>query len=223
MNNTKCTECGAINFGADYNCRRCSAVLPLPAPAVIDTAEVEAEPGRGPGQWLLWIAAVTASLLIASYGSLIVTSTGLSDDEQAMTDGAIAALERTGFSQEAFVLRHVVSFRGSDNWWNGYVGHRSAYAATNYPFAVVTLYSPFFKYATDDVERASILLHEAHHVFGENEDSALRLSWVERTQLGWTSERYGDTRVWKNTREWTMNSLPALFQCGVDGQSDCLQ
>lgn len=223
MNNTKCTECGAINFGADHSCRRCQAVLPLPPPVSAAAPEVESATGRGLGQWLLWIAGVTVAILAASYGSLIVTSSGLSGEEKAMTDEAIAVLERTGFSNEAFVLQHVVSFRGTDNWWNGYVGHQSAYAATNYPFFVVTLYGPFFKTATDAVERASILLHESHHVLGDDEDAALRRSWLERTQLGWTSERYGDTRVWKNTREWTMRSLPVLFQCGVDGESDCLQ
>lgn len=222
MNNTKCTECGAINFAADDACRRCKAVLPRPS-TVAPAQEFASEPRRGLGQWVLWIASVTVSLLLASYASLILTSSGLSEDEKAMTTDAIAVLERTGFSQEAFVLQHIVSFRATDNWWNGYVGHQSAYAATNYPFAVITLYSPFFRFATDDVERASILLHEAHHVFGEDEDNALRRSWLERTQLGWTSERYGDTRVWKNTREWTTRSLPALFQCGADGQSDCLR
>jgi hypothetical protein len=50
-------------------------------------------------------------------------------------------------------VRTVVSYRRTDNWWNQYVGHHAAYAATNFPFGVVTLYPAFFRYAVDDTER----------------------------------------------------------------------
>jgi hypothetical protein len=53
--------------------------------------------------------------------------------------------------------RRVVSFRRTDNWWNRYVGHPTAYEATNFPFAVMTIYPTFFKYPVDDIERATIL------------------------------------------------------------------
>ena len=60
----------------------------------------------------------------------------------------------------------------------------------------------------DDTERATILLHEAYHVFGDDEKFALRRVWLVKERLGWTSLRYGHTRVWKNTREWTHGAVP---------------
>ena len=73
----------------------------------------------------------------------------------------------------------------------------------------------------DDVERASILLHEAQHLRGRGEVAALAEVWRVKKRLGWTEARYSNTRVWKNTREWTHAALPALFACGVDLESDC--
>jgi hypothetical protein len=131
-------------------------------------------------------------------------------------------LDQAGFSREAFTLSHVVSYRRTDNWWNRYVGHQTAYAATNFPFGVVTLYPAFFKYPVDDTERATILLHESYHVLGDREEAALQRVWIEKRRLGWTSSRYDHTRVWKNTREWTSAAVPNLFRCGEDRQSDCL-
>jgi hypothetical protein len=75
----------------------------------------------------------------------------------------------------------------------------------------------------DDTERASILLHEASHLFGGREEEALKRVWEAKQQLGWTEVRYGRTRVWRNTREWTKGALPAFFQCGPDNDSDCFE
>ena len=136
---------------------------------------------------------------------------------------AIVVLEQAGFSREAFTLGHVVSYRRTDNWWNWHVGHQTTYAATNFPFGVVTLYPAFFKFPVDDTERATILLHESHHVFGESEEAALQRVWFEKRRLGWTAPQYSHTRVWKNTREWTLTAVPKLFTCGDDRRSDCLE
>jgi hypothetical protein len=152
-----------------------------------------------------------------------VTSDPVTPDERAVVANAILVLDQAGFTREASALRRYVSFRRTDNWWNRHVGHPTAFAATNYPFAVVTLYPAFFRFPVDDIERASILLHEASHVFGAREDEALQRVWEAKQQLGWTEEHYGRTRVWKNTREWTRAALPPFFSCGPDGESDCFE
>jgi hypothetical protein len=166
---------------------------------------------------------VTVTILVSTYLSLLVSSEGLEPEERQVVMSAVDVLEKAGFEREVFLLRHVVNFRSTDNWWNQYVGHQTAYAATNFPFEVVTLYETFFKYPVDNVERAAILLHEAYHLLGEDEESALQRVWIEKQRIGWTSSRYGHSRVWKNTREWTASGVPVLFRCGGDGQSDCLQ
>ena len=176
---------------------------------------------RSFGQWILWIGGVTVVILLGAYGSLLVTSDGLDADQGAAVRRAIDVLDQAGFSREASVLDRFVSWRSTDNWWNEYVGHQRAYAATNFPFAVVTVYPPFFTVAVDDVERAAILLHEAYHVLGDDEEEVLRHVWLAKRRIGWTEHRYAHTRVWRNTREWTAGTVPGLFRCGLDGQSDC--
>jgi hypothetical protein len=85
----------------------------------------------------------------------------------------------------------------------------------------MTLYPPFFLQAEDDVERATILLHESQHLWGYGETAALDYVWREKSRLGWTVDKYGETRVWRNVREWTAAEVPALFQCGPQQRSDC--
>ena len=120
------------------------------------------------------------------------------------------------------MLRHFAHFRGTDNWWNRYMGHREAYAATNFPFEIVTLYPEFFDVSTDDNERAVILLHESYHLFGHGEAATLEGVWRNKSKLDWTAEKYEKTKVWKNTREATLSLVPELFRCGPDAQSDCV-
>jgi hypothetical protein len=172
---------------------------------------------------LLVISGTTLTIVVLAFLSLLVSSDGLNGEQQHMVDEAIAIVERTGFTRDTTVLRRVIFYRSSDNWWNTHVGHQNAYAATNFPFAVVTLYPAFFRYPVDATERASILLHEAQHVFGVDEPTALQRVWLAKRRLGWTAERYSRTRVWRNTREWTMNAAPVLFQCGPEQQSDCVE
>jgi len=222
MSRTKCLACGVINFANSATCRRCDAELP-PTGFDIRASSAPIEHGRGFGRWVLWVLSVTATILVSCYLSLIVSSEGLGIEERQSVTSAIDELERAGFSGESFALRHLVSFRSTDNWWNNYVGHQTAYAATNFPFGVITLYPTFFTYPVDDVERATILLHESYHLLGGDEAEALQGVWIEKKKLGWTSLRYSHTRVWKNTREWTSGSVPILFRCGADRQSDCLE
>jgi hypothetical protein len=135
---------------------------------------------------------------------------------------SIALLEQAGFAKEVLMLRHFANYRATDNWWNVYLGHPDAYAATNFPLGVVTLYPPFFTAAVDDTERAAILLHEAQHLLGAGEETALDIVWRGKQRLGWTAAEYGQTRVWRNTREWTASGVPALFQCGASRDRDCV-
>jgi hypothetical protein len=181
------------------------------------------EGGRSFGRWVLWVLGVVITILTTAYASLLLTSEPLTADERVVVMEAIRVLDKTGFSSEASALRRFVSYRRTDNWWNRYVGHPTAYAPTNFPFAVITIYPSFFKYPVDEVERATILLHESYHLFGNDEKFALQRVWLAKDRLGWTSIRYGHTRVWKNTREWTLAEIPSMFTCGDDGRSDCLE
>src|SRR5258708_37945382 len=95
------------------------------------------------------------------YLSLLISSDGLQPDQREEVQKAIAVLEQHGFNRESFILKHLTVFRGMDNWWNRYVGHRDAYAATNFPFEVVPLYPAFFSGPGDDNERASVVMHQS--------------------------------------------------------------
>jgi hypothetical protein len=178
---------------------------------------------RGIGRRLLWLTGVTVAVVFLWSRSLLLTSDAIDDGQQQIVLRAVSQLARSGFSREVLVLRHFANYRATDNWWNLYVGHPGAYAATNFPLGVVTLYPAFFTTAVDDTERAAILLHEAQHLWGSGEEAALDRVWNDKQRLGWTTEQYGQTRVWRNTREWTMAAVPSLFQCGSDHQSDCAQ
>ncbi len=215
IQNRKCTQCGLINFIDSAACRRCDAVL--------DDGRGWAAGASAGRSRLLVLAGSVLVLLFLCRLSLVLTSDALSDGQQDVVTRATILLEREGFSKEVLVLRHLTSFRATDNWWNRFVGHGQAYAATNFPFEVVTLYPRFFDVAVDDRERAVILLHESHHLLGRDEETALEQVWRAKPRLGWTVHGYGRTRVFRNTRVWTHSSLPHLFMCGSDGRSDCYE
>jgi hypothetical protein len=59
-------------------------------------------------------------------------------------------------------------------------------------------------------------------LWGAGEEVALETVWREKRRLGWTRDNYKDTRVWKNTREWTASGVPTLFHCGSDLDGDCM-
>jgi hypothetical protein len=164
---------------------------------------------------------LSAFLLVVWYVSLLETSQAADFDQRQTVARAVALVERAGLGRDAFLLRRLASYRTNDNWWNVWVGHGEAYAATNFPFEVVTLYPEFFEYPVDDTERAVVLLHEAKHLAGADEPEALAEVWRNKWRLGWTREKYGHTRVWRNVHELTRRHVPALFRCGADGQQDC--
>jgi hypothetical protein len=221
MSRKKCSQCGLVNFSADLECRRCGAFLDSRS-NVPDEADEESKPGkRSLAKKLLWIAGATLSVLLICYVSLLASSERLAPEQKLIVYRAIWVLEQNGFTGDVFMLRHFASYRSTDNWWNRYLGHREAYAATNFPFEIVTLYPEFFDVSVDDNERAVMLLHEAYHLYGYGEAATLEGVWRNKAKLGWTAEKYGQTKVWKNTIELTRSNVPQLFQCGPDGQSDC--
>jgi len=218
----KCPQCGLVNAAADGVCRRCGVELDAEPLAPSDTpGKAAPRKSRSFLKRVAFIAGATLTILLIFYLSLIFTSDGLQPAERDQIQRAIAILGQKGFSREAFVLKQLASFRTSDNWLNAYVGHRDAYAATNFPFEVVTLYPDFFNLPVDDTERAAVLLHEARHLLGDGEEAALELTWKNKRQLGWTEDKYGQTRVWDATEDLTRPMFAYMFQCGADGQTDC--
>lgn len=220
----KCVHCGLVNTGSDELCRRCGT--PLAGEERVESGPAEpvvgaTEKKRGLLKRVTWILGATLIALMICYASLVISSDGLQPEQREKVQNAIAVLQQQGFNREAFILKHLTVFRGTDNWWNRYIGHRDAYAATNFPFEVVTLYPEFFELPVDDRERAAVLLHESCHLMGAGEDAALQSTWRNKRRIGWTADRYHQTRVWDATEKLTRASFPYMFQCGADGQSDC--
>jgi hypothetical protein len=219
----KCRDCGLVNLATDERCRRCGAELGSAGDAAHDSADGVEVRKRGPARRAAWILGMTLTILVICYVSLLITSEALTFEQRQTVHRAVEILDQRGFGREAFMLRNLASYRSTDNWWNTYVGHHDAYAATNFPFEVLTLYPEFFEAAVDNNERAAILLHESYHLKGSGEQVALEGVWREKGRLGWTADKYGHTKVFNNTKELTMQDAPVLFQCGEDGQSDCVR
>ena len=167
--------------------------------------------------------AVCVAMLLGFYLSLTASAKGLSPEEGHQVRKAIAVLNERGFSDEIFILAHFSVFRSEDNWLNASVAKENAYAAANFPFEIITLYSDFFTYPIDDTERAAILLHESRHLRGEDEHDAYKYVWTHRDQLGWTRQKYFTSDVWRNIRSQTMDNVPELFTCPGKELSDCTE
>jgi hypothetical protein len=221
----KCANCGLVNTGADESCRRCGSQLTgddaTEQRPQADVIEQTGTKKRGLFKRLTWIAGATLIALLICYASLLISSDGLQPAQRDQVQQAVAVLAQHGFNREAFILKHLTVFRGTDNWWNRSIGHRDAYAATNFPFEVVTLYPEFFTVPVDDNERAAVLLHESSHLLGGGEEAALGFTWRNKRRLGWTLDRYRETRLWNATEQLTKAQFPYMFKCGSDGQSDC--
>jgi len=224
MPNVRCAQCGLVNFLSAEECKRCGAALVGALEVGDELSETAREKSkRGIGRRVLAGLGLSAFIVFGWYVSLLETSQAASYDERQLVRRAVDEIERAGFSRDAFLLRRLASYRTNDNWWNCLTGHDEAYAATNFPFEIVTLYPEFFKYATDDTERAVVLLHEARHLAGSREEHALVSVWRDKRRLGWTREKYGQTRIWKNVSDSTHRYAPHLFGCGEDGQQDCAE
>jgi hypothetical protein len=157
------------------------------------------------------------------YLTLVLSAKSITYDEERSVLRAIALLDERGFSNETWCLKHLTSFRGTDNWLNSSVEKENAYAATNFPFEIMTLYPDFFTVSLDDTERAAILLHEARHLQGKDEKAAYEFVWKSRKQLGWTSKKYHDSVIWQNVRKQTREYAPYLFVCDFKEYGDCTE
>lgn len=214
-----CPNCRLINFPNAEECVRCRAAL------------IEVSTGGATDSSLKYkiirrailCAAVCLFTLLGFYLSMIFTSKSLSYDEKKQVRTAIGFLDAKGFSREVFLLTYLTNFRGNDNWLNASTKLESAYAATNFPFEIMTVYPDFFAYAADDTERAAILLHEAQHLKGADEKQAYEFVWRSRKQLGWTKESYGNSVVWRSIRKQTREFAPNLFVCDWNEAGDCTE
>ncbi len=168
----------------------------------------------------LVIGTLSVTLL---YLSLLTTSVPLPEHDRGKLDRAIALLENKGFDRETFLLREMTFFRSTDNWLNGLNQAESAYAATNFPFYIITLYPDFFEKTIDDTERAMVLLHEAQHLQGKNEPEAYDYVWRKRHRIGWTQLSHGTTKTYITIAEQTREHSPGLFTCREKVWNDCTE
>ena len=215
----KCVECRLVNFPTATECERCGGEVRIEnSPA----KRVESFASKVTKRALICVL-VLLIVLAGFYLSLIGSARSLSYDDKQTVRRAIAVLREKRFTDEVFYLENLAAFRGSDNWLNASVAKENAYAATNFPFEVITLYSDFFSYPIDDTERAAVLLHEARHLTGADEREAYEFVWKHRAQLGWTFTEYAESPVWHNIRRQTKDNVPELFTCTDLAYFDCTE
>jgi hypothetical protein len=212
-----------VNWVEAAECKRCGALF-----GGMSGSRVERSSGGGGGERsllkrVLFVAGMVGLFVFGSCVSLRVTSEPVTVEQRQLVGRAIDLLEQKGYGGRTFILKNLVSYRASDNWWNRYVGHTDAFAATNFPFEVVTLYPDFFTVPVDDTERAVVLLHESYHLMGAGEEKAFAEVWREKGKLGWTKNAYGHTQLWLSVRAYTERYAPRLFTCGKSGTDDCFE
>lgn len=164
-----------------------------------------------------------AAALFLFYLSLALTTSPVTSSERETLDRSINVLETKGFEREAFLLRYTATFRRTDNYLNEFTDKENAYAATNFPFEIITLYPDFYTKTSDDTERAMILLHEAQHLQGKDERAAYGYVWRNRQKLGWTILSHGTTESYITIELQTRESAPELFTCAANLWNDCTE
>lgn len=218
----KCPNCNLVNYATAENCLRCQHNL-----REVSSFETPAQRKKSLKITILKRAAVCLFAIVFTlfgfYLSLIGSAKRLEYDEKKAIERSILILEDKGFGKEVFLLRYLTAYRGTDNWLNASTRDENAYAATNFPVEIMTIYPDFFIYPNDDTERAAILLHEAQHLKGADEKEAYEFVWKNRKQLGWTKENYGGSVVWRNVRKQTKEIVPHLFVCEMNEFADCTE
>ncbi|MGI8787615.1 MAG: hypothetical protein ACR2HG_07645 [Pyrinomonadaceae bacterium] len=217
-----CPDCRLINFPNAPECVRCRRQLIEVSNVRGDGAEKSSVKSKIIRRAMV-CALICALTLLGFYLSMIFTSKPLSYEEKKQVQNAVRVLDEKGFSREVFLLEYLTNFRSNDNWLNASTKFENAYAATNFPLEIMTVYPDFFTDAKDDTERAAILLHEAQHLKGANERQAYEFVWRNRKRLGWTKEAYGNSTVWRNVRQQTREFAPNLFVCGWNETGDCTE
>jgi len=218
--NNKCPNCRLVNYPYIQTCIRCNSAL-------IETSSVVAvnksKTGSRVLRRVLFCVCICVLSVLGFYISLVASAKSLDQNEKSKIRSAIAVLRERGFANEVMLLDHFTVYRGNDNWLNASVAKENAYAATNFPFEIMTVYPDFFAYPIDDTERAAILLHEAQHLKGKDEHGAYEFVWRNRAKLGWTKEKYGRSPVWQNVRNQTRDNAPNLFSCEAREFGDCTE
>lgn len=215
----KCPNCNLVNYAEADCCARCRYDL---------AGSVSVESGNEPKKSnfvrrAIVCLMVCVAVIAGFYSSLVFSASSLNPEEKRKTQDAIRILEEKGFSSEVFLLKRLAVFRSNDNWLNASIEKENAYAATNFPFEIVTLYPDFFTFPIDNTERAAILLHEAQHLMGEDEKAAYEFVWKNRKKLGWAGENYADSVILTAVRKQTKELVPVLFVCDVNPHGDCTE
>ena len=218
--NKKCPNCRLVNFPDAQKCSRCTSEL-----SGISIASEKNKPSFKSQIIKRAVICVGVCLFCITgfYLSLVLSAKSLNYEEKQIVNDAILLLEEKGFSNDVFLLRYITSYRANDNWLNASTRFENAYAATNFPFEIMTIYPEFFMYPNDDTERAAILLHEAQHLKGADEKEAYSFVWKNRKQLGWTKQAYENSLVWRNVRKQTKEVAPELFVCDINEFGDCTE
>jgi hypothetical protein len=218
----KCPNCNLVNFATAENCLRCQFNF-------VETSTFEASDEKRSffrSKLFLRAGGLIMAILIGLFGfylTLIISAKRLEYEEKKTVERSVLILDEKGFSREVFLLRYVTAYRGTDNWLNASTRDENAYAATNFPFEIMTIYPDFFNIPNDDIERAAILLHEAQHLKGADEKEAYEFVWKNRKQLGWTKQNYGTSVLWRNVRKQTKDIVPELFTCEKNEYADCTE
>ncbi len=215
----KCQECGLVNFSKAEDCGRCGFGLGESGQAASTTNSNLTMIIRRAAIFLMICLFVIAGF----YLSLIGSAKSLAYEDKQIVNSSILILKDSGFADEVFLLQNLAAYRSTDNWLNASVEKENAYAATNFPFEIVTIYPDFFDFPADDVERAAILLHEAKHLAGNDEKEAYEFVWRNRKQIGWSKAVYGRSLVWQNIRKQTKETVPELFACPEFDMGDCTE
>lgn len=217
----RCPNCKLVNFKDAKECIRCRSNL-------ITVSTEDFTPQKSLLNWkilrrVIVCIAVCLFVIFGFYISLVGSSKPLAYEEKKLVRASIDILQAKGFTGEAFLLSYITVFRSNDNWLNASVVKENAYAATNFPFEIITIYPDFFSYPVDETERAAILLHEAQHLKGADEKEAYEFVWKNRRKLGWTKENYSGSIIWLNVRKQTKELVPELFVCEANDYGDCTE
>lgn len=217
-----CPNCRLVNFPNAEKCVRCGQ--PLSEMLVSESIGEKKKKSKSTYIKRAVICVAVCVLAVAGfYLSLIFTSDSLKSEEKTAIRNGIAVLQEKGFARDVFLLNYVTSFRANDHWLNASTKFENAYAATNFPFEIMTVYPDFFTFTVDDTERAAILLHEAQHLKGADEKEAYEFVWKNRKILGWTKDKYKDSIIWRNVRTQTREFVPNLFVCEWNEADDCTE
>jgi hypothetical protein len=217
--NKRCSACRLTHHPGSLTCIRCGGPLS-------ERENISSNTGFNKSVIVKRISVclmVVVATLFGFYTSMVISADGLDPLQSEKVQAAIEVLEEKGFTDEVFLLKRIAVFRSTDNWLNASIEKENAYAATNFPFEIVTIYPDFFTYTTDEVERAAILLHEAKHLEGKDEKEAYEFVWKNRDRLGWTSGRYAGSIIWRETRKLTKEHSPLLFVCEFGEFADCTE